>query len=223
MNQGEKRVFWVIGVAFIAVIALTVYLEIQHQEAQQSKSPAGTETTASTSEQTGPVTVIPAGLSPYDLPDADSRGATMLTLYCAQCHELPSPAMHTRTEWDNVINRMKTHMQSTRGGMLRRVLIPPERDWETLQAYLNNHAQVPMDKTITSDLDTPAGKAFKSTCSQCHAAPNPVNHTANEWPRVVLRMKSHIIRTGRNMPDEDTLLQIIEYLQHHAKPSKDKA
>lgn len=222
MNQGEKKVFWAIGIAFTAVIALTVYLEIQHQEIQRSETQAQSENTIDTAAKSAEVTVIPSGLSPYDLPDAESRGATMLTLYCAQCHELPSPAMHTKTEWAEVLERMKGHMQSTRGGMLRRVLIPPEKDWLILTSYLGSNAQQALDMGTSSDLDSPAGMAFKETCSQCHAAPNPDTHTANEWPRVVLRMKTHIIRTGKKMPDQDTLMQIIEYLQNHAKPSNNK-
>ncbi|WP_455217580.1 hypothetical protein [Kaarinaea lacus] len=207
----------VVGIAFAAVIALTVYLEVQHQGAQEEKPAPSVNSGKTEIAETEPVTVIPAGLNPYDLPDADSRGATMLTLYCAQCHELPSPSMHSRSEWENVLTRMNDHMQSTRGGMLRRVLIPPEKDWETLQAYMYEYAQLPLDKNTTSGLGSPAGKAFEDACSQCHGAPNPGTHTASEWPRVVLRMKSHITRTGKSMPDQDTLLKIIDYLQKHGK------
>lgn len=219
MNQGEKKVFIWVGIAFAMVIALTVYLEVQYQ---QSQEPSSQQNHSALSDDqsiasTAATIVIPKGLSPDDLPDAESRGATMLTLYCAQCHELPTPAMHTQSEWKDVLGRMKQHMQSSRGGMLRRVLIPPENDWNILAVYLDKHAQVPLDKTLTSDLDTPAGMAFQSTCSQCHAAPNPGTHTASEWPRVVLRMKTHIMRTGKKMPDQDTLMQIIDYLQQHGK------
>lgn len=220
MNQGDKKVFRVVGLVFVAVIALTVYLEIQHQQTQESGLTTSKKISELKAKQAKQVTVIPSGLNPDNLPDADSRGATMLTLYCAQCHELPSPAMHTRIEWDNVLERMQAHMKTTRGNMLRKALMPPEKDWLILKTYLENHGQVPLDKTTTSDLDTDAGKAFKSTCSQCHAPPNPKTHSRNEWPRVVLRMKSHIIRTGKKMPDQDTLMQIIDYLQKHSKTTQ---
>jgi len=32
-------------------------------------------------------------------------------------------------------------------------------------------------------------------------------------------MKSHITRTGKKMPSQDNLMQIIEYLQTHSKIS----
>jgi len=219
MNQSDKKVFWVVGGIFIAVIALTVYLEIKHQETYQQEFSAVPNNAGISSEQTGPVNVIPAGLHPDNLPDADSRGATMLTLYCAQCHELPPPAMHSRVEWDAVLDRMQNHMHSTSGSMLRHVLMPPKKDWQILKVYLEDHSQIPLDKTSTKDLDTGAGQVFKTYCSQCHAPPNPATHTKNEWPRVVLRMKSHIMRIGKKMPDQKILMQIIEYLQKHAKSS----
>lgn len=219
MSNGDKKVFAVTGVAFVVILALTVYLEIQHQELQKPESVIEQGISQENNAINEPVTVIPSGLNPDNLPDADSRGATMLTLYCAQCHELPSPLMHSKAEWQEVISRMQNHIQSTRGNMLRRVLMPPEKDWQILEIYLEDHAQIPLDKAATSDLDTDAGQAFKMYCSQCHAAPDPATHTRNEWPRVVLRMKSHILRIGKKMPDQDTLMQIIEYLQNHAKSS----
>ena len=220
MKPGEKKAFLWVGATVIAVAALTIALELRHQESQTIKVSTDSKKTEST--QASDVTTeisIPAGFNPNDLPDAESRGATMLTLYCAQCHDLPPPAMHTSAEWENVLNRMKTIMQSHRGGILMRIITPPEKDWAILETYLATFSQVPLDKKQTSDLDTPAGKAFQETCSQCHGAPSPATHTTNEWPRVVLRMKSHIVRTGKNMPSQDDLMQIIEYLQTHSKTS----
>lgn len=220
MKPGEKKAFLWIGATVVAVAALTITLEVQHQESQIVKISADASKKTSMQESDGISDIsIPAGISPDDLPDAESRGATMLTLYCAQCHELPPPAMHTANEWQNVIERMKSIMQSRRGGMLTRIIIPPEKDWAILESYLTTHAQIPLDTKQTSGLNTPAGKAFQETCSQCHGAPNPGTHTAREWPRVVLRMKSHIIRTGKTMPSQDDLMQIIEYLQTHGKTS----
>ena len=220
MKPGEKKAFLWIGGTVVAVAALTITLELRHQESQTAKISSSSKKTESTLVSDGMTEIsIPAGFNPDDLPDAESRGATMLTLYCAQCHDLPPPTMHTSAEWETVINRMKTIMQSRRGGMLMRIITPPEKDWAILETYLATHSQVPLDKKQTSDLDTPAGKAFQETCSQCHGAPNPATHTTNEWPRVVLRMKSHITRTGKNMPSQDVLMQIIEYLQTHGKTS----
>ena len=204
----------------MVIAAMTITLELQHKESQTVKTSADSEKIAPMQGLDGASeTSIPSGINPVDLPDAKSRGATLLALYCVQCHELPPPAMHTAAEWQKVIDRMKTLLQSRRGGMLMRIITPPKKDWGVLKNYLGTHAQVPLDEKQISDLDTPAGKAFQTTCSQCHAAPSPATHTSNEWPRVVLRMKSHIIKMGKSMPNQDSLMQIIKYLQNHSKAS----
>jgi cytochrome c5 len=218
MKRGEKKAFLWIGIGVAAIAAITITLEVQHQDLQVVSILKDAKKAVSMHKYGG-ATNIPVGINPDGLPDAKSRGATMLTLYCAQCHELPPPSMHTTSEWRGVIARMKEFMRLRGGGMLMRTITPPEEDWAILESYLDTHAQVPLDKKQTSDLDTPAGKAFQETCSQCHGAPSPATHTTNEWPRVVLRMKSHIIRTGKTMPSQDGLMQIIEYLQTHSKSS----
>ncbi len=218
MKRGEKKAFLWIGIGVAAIAAITITLEVQHQDLQVVSILKDAKKAVSMHKYGG-ATNIPVGINPDGLPDAKSRGATMLTLYCAQCHELPPPSMHTTSEWRGVIARMKEFMRLRGGGMLMRTITPPEEDWAILESYLDTHAQVPLDKKQTSDLDTPAGKAFQETCSQCHGAPSPATHTTNEWPRVVLRMKSHIIRTGKTMPSQDGLMQIIEYLQTHSKTS----
>jgi cytochrome c5 len=228
MKQGERNAFIVVGIAIIAVIALTVYLEIQHRKTHsvnpttQARVPVTGNQSANTANSANneDVTVIPSGMNPDQLPDADSHGATVLTLYCAQCHALPTPSMHTAAEWKVVLPRMLDYINSNQGQMMRHLIMPPEHDWETLTAYLIANAQVPLDKQHVTGLDTTAGKAFQTYCSQCHAAPDPGIHTPHAWPRVVLRMKSHILRTSKKMPTQDTLMQIIDYLQKHAKPEK---
>ncbi len=218
MKRGEKKAFLWIGISVAVIAAITITLEVQHQDLQVVSILKDAKDAVSMHKHGGSIN-IPVGIEADDLPDTESRGATMLTLYCAQCHELPPPSMHTAAEWQQVIARMKEFMRLRGGGMLMRTITPPEKDWAILETYLATHAQVPLDKKHTSDLDTPAGKAFQEICSQCHGAPSPDTHTVNEWPRVVLRMKSHIIRTGKTMPSQDVLMQIIEYLQKHSKTS----
>lgn len=225
MKQGEKNAFIAIGIAIVAIIALTVYLEIQHRATHTVKATArSTEQSSEQASNTQGVdkdaTVIPSGMNPEQLPDADSRGASVLTLYCGQCHALPTPSMHTAEEWKVVLPRMQAYINSNRGELMRHLIMPAKHDWDTLTTYLVANAQVPLDKQHMTGLETDAGKAFQSTCSQCHGAPDPGIHTSHEWPRVVLRMKSHILRTGKKMPTQDTLMQIIDYLQKHAEPEK---
>lgn len=52
---------------------------------------------------------------------------------------------------------------------------PADNELLTLVAYLQWHAQKPMDKTKYTDLNTPAGKSFEAICSQCHALPTQSN------------------------------------------------
>jgi cytochrome c5 len=226
MKPGERNAFIVVGIAIIGVIVLTVYLEIQHRKthsvnpATHTGAPLSNNQGTTNSTNDADVKVIPSDMNPDQLPDADSRGATVLTLYCAQCHALPTPTMHTAEEWKAVLHRMQNYINSNGGQMMRHVIMPPKHDWDTLTAYLIANAQVPLDKKHATGLDTTAGKAFQTYCSQCHAAPDPGIHTTHEWPRVVLRMKEHIFRTSKKMPTQDTLMQIIGYLQKHAKPEQ---
>jgi len=77
--------------------------------------------------------------------------------------------------------------------------------------------QQPIDKARYKDLDTAAGKSFTTTCSQCHAAPDPRQHTAKEWPAVVQRMIRNMERLGKPVPDQATLNTILGFLQKHAR------
>ena len=88
----------------------------------------------------------------------------------------------------------------------------------TLLAYLQKHAQMPLNKATAKGLDTPAGRAFSATCSQCHALPDPAQHTAAEWPAVVLRMQRNMVAMGKPVPPQSTLHAIDAYLRKYAKP-----
>ena len=88
----------------------------------------------------------------------------------------------------------------------------------TLLAYLQKHAQIPLNKATAKGLDTPTGRAFSATCSQCHALPDPVQHTAAEWPAVVLRMQRNMVAMGKPATRRSTLHAIDAYLRKYAKP-----
>ncbi len=85
-----------------------------------------------------------------------------------------------------------------------------------LLAYLQTHAQQPLDHSLHSALDTPAGKAFSANCQQCHALPAPQQHTQWEWPAVVSRMQENMAKMGWQVPDEATLGQVLDFLNAHA-------
>lgn len=165
--------------------------------------------------------MLPLGINPASLPEPHSEGARLLQHYCTQCHNLPGPGLHTAAEWPAVVERMaaREHMMSDHDMM--GIQAPSEKELATLLAYLQKHAQIPLNKATTKELDTPAGRAFSETCSQCHALPDPEQHTAADWPAVVLRMKRNMGAMGKPVPAQSTLDAIVVYLQKYAKqPSR---
>jgi len=166
---------------------------------------------------------LPPGIDPGLLPDSKSRGAQLLQQYCAQCHNLPGPGMHTAAEWPDVVNRMDARMRMMSGGMMgggmMNVRALSAAELETLTTYLRHHAQRPIDTKRYSDLDGPAGRAYQATCAQCHALPDPMQHTAGQWLAVVARMQHNMAVMGRAVPDSATLSKIGTFLQRHARES----
>jgi hypothetical protein len=86
--------------------------------------------------------------------------------------------------------------------MVGRIEIPSELELDMLLSYLQQHAQKPIGQELRGTLETKAGHAFQSICSQCHAQPDPKQHSAHEWPAVVGRMKAHETTLGKLVPDE---------------------
>ncbi len=164
---------------------------------------------------------LPPGIEPEELPDPQSNGAKLLAQYCTQCHDLPSPRMHSAQAWPSVVERMNQRMQmmSSRNmmGMMRDMEAPTERELETLMAYLQKYAQKPIDRSQYEDLNSIAGQSFDKTCSQCHALPDPKQHTVEEWPAVVQRMKQNMRSMGKPVPDEEAIKMILGFLQKYAR------
>lgn len=165
--------------------------------------------------------VLPPGIDPALLPESQSQGALLLARYCSQCHNLPGPGRHTAEEWPAVVERMNLRMQMMSGPDMMGMMIdsPDESELQVILRYLQEHAQKPIDKAQYDDLDTSAGKAFQSACSLCHALPDPQQHTAEEWPAVVVRMKQNMVTQGKTVPNEATLGEIVGFLQRHAQRS----
>lgn len=159
---------------------------------------------------------LPPGIDPKLLPEPQSKGARLLTRYCAQCHNLPGPGMHTAKEWPAVVTRMQgrfnMHMR-----MMGGIVVPSEKELATLSEYLQAHALKSMDAKHTAELKTPAGLSFRATCTQCHALPDPKQHTAKEWPLVVTRMQKNIIAMGKTPLDETAAKEITGFLQRHGR------
>ena len=163
--------------------------------------------------------MLPLGINPASLPQPHSEGAELLQHYCTQCHDLPGPGLHTAAEWPAVVERMAARERMMSEHDMLGIQAPSETELETLLAYLQQYAEIPLNKATAKELDTPAGRAFSETCSQCHALPDPVQHSAAEWPAVVLRMKRHMVAMGKPVPARSTLDAIGTYLQKYAKQS----
>jgi len=163
--------------------------------------------------------MLPLGIDPAALPMPRSEGAQSLQHFCTQCHNLPAPGSHAAAEWPAVVKRMaaREHMMSAHDMM--GIQAPTDEQLATLLAYLQRFAQIALNKATAKELDTPAGRAFSETCSQCHALPDPAQHIATDWPGVVLRMKHNMVALGKPIPAQSTLDAIEVYLQKYAKPS----
>lgn len=173
--------------------------------------------------------ILPPAVAPSQLPDRASAGARLTVRYCVQCHHLPSPYMHTSARWQSVVERMVWRMrgEGNMGESMKQLMsgvsAPSADEQVVLTSYLQRHGQRELDSAHPA-LATPAGQIFSLACSQCHALPDPLRHTAREWPAVVTRMQNHLQWTNRivgapelrTRPQLDTA-EIVRLLQQYAR------
>ncbi|MGQ0694471.1 MAG: c-type cytochrome [Nitrospiraceae bacterium] len=159
--------------------------------------------------------ILPPGITPQDLPDPESQGAKDLSTYCAQCHNLPSPRMHTAEDWTRVASRMLTRERMMAGmrGMMMRVKAPTSKEEEGMLHYLQTHAMRALAPGPVPAPDSPGAALFQQTCAQCHALPDPEQHAASEWQAVVERMRQNMVAMGRREIADREAKEIIAYLE----------
>jgi len=158
-------------------------------------------------------------LLPEQLPDPKSEGAELTVRYCAQCHNIPSPATHSAEEWREVLSRMDRHMSEgmhPRGVMKIRRFTASER--ETLLQYLQQNALRIFSGQSLQDAGSPGAERYKTVCNRCHVLPDPALHTAGEWPDVVERMRRNMKVMGKPAITDDERTEIADYLKRHARP-----
>lgn len=154
------------------------------------------------------VALPPEGVTPDDLPDPGSTGATLLQQYCVACHALPDPGTHSATDWPVVARRMWLRM----GKLNDQVTVPAPTTGErvALLQYLITNA------FIVNVASLPAGpnrEFFSTTCSQCHALPDPRQHSPEDWIAVVRRMTDHMQQMlGESLAPAD-IGRIASYLE----------
>jgi cytochrome c5 len=168
--------------------------------------------------------ILPRGIRPQDLPDPGGAGATLVAKYCAQCHDLPSPAMHSAAEWPAIADRMFRRM-SMMGGMgmmggmrgMMDIEAPSATEQETIVAYLQKHALASIRPGAIPAPGSEGAILFASTCAQCHSLPDPKLHTARQWPGVVVRMQEFMQAMGKPGITTGEKEKIVGYLARHAK------
>ncbi len=154
------------------------------------------------------VALPPAGFGPADLPEPHSAGAILLAQFCDQCHALPSPAMHSATDWPRVPRRMWLRMELLPDSLGIRT--PAEGDRGIVLDYLVANAL----SVSGSELPAGAGREdFALVCSRCHALPDVRLHTSGDWPAVFLRMERNMERMNVARPTPQQTNDILLYLQ----------
>lgn len=93
---------------------------------------------------------------------------------------------------------MMARMMSRRMGMMRagEIMAPTAEEERAILEYLQSHALRPLPEATPPDLGDEAARLFARSCSRCHALPDPAQHTPEEWPSVVERMRDNKRRMG---------------------------
>jgi hypothetical protein len=160
--------------------------------------------------------ILPPTVEPQNLPAPNSHGARLLVQYCVQCHNLPNPAMHHAAKWPAVFERMvvrmrgKGNMGELMHEMMAGVQAPSEEEASVLLTYLRRNGQKALDPKKYPEIFRPEGRSFRLACEQCHVLPDPLRHTAAEWPAVVSRMERNMqwmnrVVGNQHPPDEPQL------------------
>jgi hypothetical protein len=177
--------------------------------------------------------ILPPTFALEQLPERDSRGAKLVVGYCVQCHNLPNPAMHHAQKWPPIVERMVLRMRGKgnlghlMAEMMAGVKAPSDEETKAINAYLQRHAQKPLDPARYPEVNRASGEAFRLACNQCHVLPDPQRYTAQEWPRVVARMQENMewmnrVVGSKPIPGEPQLRveEILAFLAKYARKPK---
>ena len=168
---------------------------------------------------------LPTGIPAAELPAPDSRGARLVARYCSACHGIPSPARHAAEDWIPTSRRMfrrMEHMASMEKMMGRRgmhgivIEAPTGEEEREILAYLRQFSMASIDESKLSTAAGEAGALFVQTCSRCHALPDPRQHTPEEWPAVVERMRGHMLEMNVGGITDQEAESVVDYLERAA-------
>lgn len=150
----------------------------------------------------------PSTVTPADLPNPGSPGAQHLVQFCTRCHALPSPTMHSATDWPGVTRRM--WMRMGRMDPVYAVPVPETGDELVILQYLMDNAL----KVSSANLpDFPGREKFETTCSECHELADPRQHSPGDWYVTVRRMNEHMREILGQELTADEIQEIVLYLQ----------
>jgi cytochrome c5 len=154
------------------------------------------------------IALPPPDVKPADLPEPNSKGAQLLGQYCAQCHNLPTPLMHSATDWPSIARRMWLRMEwlpPTLG-----VKVPAMAERFAMLEYLTANA---LRVTAANLPAGPGRETFETVCSKCHALPDPRVHSPADWPAVFSRMQQNMERMKVAPLTRSQTSDILLYLQ----------
>ena len=154
------------------------------------------------------VALPPDDFEAVDLPDPSTTEARLLVKYCAQCHGIPAPSMHSAADWPSVARRMWRRMERLPDSLA--VGVPGVGERARLLDYiLGNSLQV-------SGASLPIGQGrreFAEVCSRCHALPDPWVHSPQDWPAVFMRMERNMERMNVIPATSEEATRILLYLE----------
>lgn len=172
--------------------------------------------------------LMPDGLKQEQVPDPNSEGARLTVLYCSQCHGTPYPSGHSASDWVVIMRRMILLMQKSEymgsgGGMMgrrnmpmgmMRAKVPTRAEQKEILTYLQAHSLKSIQENELPDISSTIAEEYKNKCSICHALPSPYQHTAEEWPAVVERMRKHMKDQNIAALTDDEANSLTKYLQN---------
>lgn len=159
---------------------------------------------------------MPDGVPASALPEPESRGARLVARYCSQCHGIPSPARQSAEDWEPTVRRMVDRMEHMARMPMHRIEAPSDEEEQAIVAYLQAHALRAADPDELPE-GGPGARLFADTCSRCHALPDPAQHTPEEWPAVVARMRGHMREMGVAEITDAQAAAIVDYLRRAAR------
>ena len=161
---------------------------------------------------------IPGGLTARELPDAKSKGAQLFASYCNKCHSLPSPRMHSSSDWPMRFEKMLDHSVMIAGTAPDSKMMPADNEKTEILAYLQKNGFVGL-AAYAPLLTEPDGFNVAWYCSSCHAVPDPVQFraidatqlTAKEWGLIVDRMNTYRKKQGREILSDSDKNSIVDF------------